>query len=209
MNAYVVYGQDNESYAFREHPSLTPHQEIHQSVVPDLSGTPRAGVHRCETCDELLAKWEESLNGLVIKKKSYDVSSTYDGITIVSDAFKEVYERNRFTGLVFQPLPDSPSFYGVQATRTVQYDAGRRGTRFLDQCSSCGRYESIVGATPVYLKPGMVIGDLEFVRTDVEFGSSDGKSPLLLCGKSAGDVLQSESMKGIELLEVEPLVTGS
>jgi len=209
MTAYIVDGQDNDSYAFRERSVLTEYQKIHQELIPDMSGAARAGVRRCEACGELLAKWEESLEGLVIEKKNYDISATYDGVDVVSEVFKTAYEENGLSGLTFRPLPDSPSFYAIQATRVVEFDAERRGTRFENQCSSCGRYESVVGATPAYLKQGSHVGENEFVRTDLEFGGDDEKSPLLLCGATAATVLKRQSLKGLELLKVESCTIGS
>ena len=85
----------------------------------------------------------------------------------------------------------------------MAFDAERRGTRFVNRCSSCGQYESIVGATPVYLKPGSNIRQNEFVRTDLAFGSEDEKSPLLLCGSVAARALKESPLGGVELLAVE------
>ena len=205
MDVYAVYGQDNGSYAFRERPILSEYQEIHQELAPDFDGATRAGVRRCEACGELLGKWEESLDGVVIEKKHYDISATYDGILVVSEAFKAIYEGSDLSGLRFRPFPDSPSLYDMQATRIVEFDAERRRTRFVNQCKSCGRYESVVGANPVYLKDGTHLGTSEFVRTDLEFGSGDEKHPLVLCGESAAAVLRRASVKGLELLKAEPL----
>lgn len=206
MVFYVVYAQDNDTYAYRDRPAIredTDWYELHQTLFPDVSGQSRPGLQRCPTCGELLAKWDESLAGIKIKKSQLDVSCTYDGVLIVSAAFKNAYDVNGMTGLNFRRLPDSPSFYDVQATRIVEFDAERRRTRFLNQCASCRRYESAVGATPVYLKPGAVIGAKEFVRTDLEFGTGDEKHPLILCGQSAGAVLEKAALKGLDLLHAE------
>jgi len=49
----------------------------------------------------------------------------------------------------------------------------------LDYCKSCEQFESIIGATPAYLK-GLSSLDKGFYRTDIEFGSSSEKSPLII-----------------------------
>lgn len=67
MNAFVVYGQDIDGYAFRDYTPLAENQQIHQKLVPDMSGESRLGVRRCKDCGELLAKRDEPLVGLVVK----------------------------------------------------------------------------------------------------------------------------------------------
>jgi len=203
MFVFSVECQDNDSYAFRECPVLTEYQQIHQEIIPDMSGATRAGVRRCEACGELTAKWEESLEGLVLENKKYDISCTYDGIDVVSEKFKDFYDANRLTGLKFRRLPDEPSFYDIQATRIVEFDAVKRGTRYENQCPVCKRYEAVAGAYPVYLKKNANIGINEFVRTDLEFGGNDEMSPLLLCGEEAGRLLSQATLKGLDLLEYD------
>lgn len=202
MIGYSVYGQMNDSYAFREYPELTEYQKIHQEIVPDMSGELRSGLHRCETCGELLDKWNELLTGLKIKRRKYDIASTYDGVTVVSQRFKDFVEVESLSGLVFQQLPDDPKFYAIQAEPVVKFDAERRGTMFENRCPVCGRYEEVIGATPVYLKEGETLPVRGFARTDLEFASGDEKHPLLLCDLEAGRVLKNAGLKGLDLVKV-------
>ena len=199
MVGYCIDGQDNDTYAFRESPPLTANQRIHQEILPDMSGKARSGVHRCEACGDLLAKWDEPLIGVVVKKRKYDIGSTYDGVTIVSERFKTTYESSNLTGLIFRQLPDDPTFFAIRALRSVEFDSERRKTRFINPCPKCGRFESVVGATPVYLKAGSEIGLREFVRTDLEFASNDEKHPLLLCGAAAAEALKNAGLKGLDM----------
>ncbi len=203
INAFLVDGQDVDSYAFRGYPPHSDGQQLHQELVPDLSGESSARVRRCPDCDELLAKWEEPLLDLIVKKRLYDVGITYDGVMVVSGRFKSACEGNGLTGLIFRQLPKDPSFFAVGATTVVHFDADRRKTRFVKACPICGHFESVVGATPVYLKHGSQIREHEFVRTDLEFGSGDEKHPLLLCGKAAADILSKASLRGLDLEPVE------
>ncbi len=204
MIGYYFSEQDNDSYAFRNRPGIdedAPWYDLHQSVVPDMSGAPVPGVRRCSTCGALLAKGTEPLRGLVIKKRRFDISSTYDGVTVVSEAFRAAYDAGGLSGLRFVRLPDDSAFFSIQAKDIVAFDSERRGTRFMKQCPVCGQFESVVGATPVYLRKGNTIHDLGFGRTDLELGSDDGKSPLLLCGPSAGRALKTAKLKGLDLVE--------
>lgn len=202
MREFVIWGQDNDSYAFREYPSLTDNQRIHQEIVPDMSGASRPGLHRCDLCGKLMAKADEPLSGLVIKKRKYDVSCTYDGIDIVSQRFKTVYEVEHLSGLVFRQLPQDPAFFAIYASKIVEFDAERRETEFENLCARCGQYESVIGVTPAFLKPGSDIGEREFCRTDLEFGSDDDKSPLVICGGEAAEALRQARLKGLDLQAV-------
>jgi hypothetical protein len=203
MIGYRLSVHDNDSYAFRERPAIredTPWYALHQTILPNMSGTIHPGVRRCSKCGHLLAKWAEPLTGLKIKRRRLDISCTYDGVTVVSEAFKAAYDDATLTGLRYVPLPDDPSFFAIQADATIEFDAERRGTRFLNQCPVCGQYESVVGATPVYLKEGSIIPDRGFVRTDIEFATMDEKHPMLLCGPAAAMALKAAKLKGLDLV---------
>lgn len=203
MAIYCIYGADNDSYAFRASPDLTELQQLHQTLVPDMSGEARADVRRCEACGTLLDKWNESLVELVVKKRKFDISHTYDGVIVVSARFKSVYKSAELSGLHFRQLPDDPDFFAIRPERAVEYDPERRGTRFENRCSQCGLYESVAGATPVFLKQGATVKSDEFVRTDLEFGSDDEKSPLLLCGSLAAKAMKAAGLKGLDLKMVQ------
>jgi hypothetical protein len=212
LQGFIVDGHDNESYAFREQPKAKARsrgRRIQQSVAPDMSADPRTSPRRCPKCGELLDKWTEPLFGLTITKRRLDFSATYDGIDIASARFRQVYTKNRLTGLVLTALPDDSEFFHVQAKQVVRFDAGRVGTEFHNQCSRCGRYESVIGADPVLLMAGNRIPSRGFVRTDLEFASSDEKAPLLLCGVKAAEILKAARLKGLSLeaIEDEPPVS--
>ncbi|MFV0445924.1 MAG: hypothetical protein ACK5Q5_20285, partial [Planctomycetaceae bacterium] len=162
-----------------------------------MSGDFSVGAKRCSQCGELIDKWNDSLDSLVIRKRKLDIGCTYDGITVVSCRFKSVCDTGYLLGLTFRQLPDDPEFFAVWPSRVVDFDADRRGTRFITQCSQCGSFESVVGATPVYLKPGWSIGVDEFARTNLEFGSADEKHPVILCGQRVATVLTAANLKGL------------
>ncbi len=167
----------------------------------------RTDVRRCPVCKELLAKWDEDLTAelKVIpvhrRKKKYDISGSYDGVDVASLRFKDLYERSGMTGLQFTDLGDDA--HAVRATNVVAFDAVRCGTKFENRCDTCGRYESVTGARPVYLLPGEVVPDMGFARTDLEFASGDEKHPLLLCGEGVAKILWAAKLKGIVLQKVK------
>ena len=105
----------------------------------------RTDVRRCSSCGHLISKWNEDLSGVPIPERlKHDISTSYDGVVIVSHRFKDLYENAGMTGLRFIALRDRA--FAVVATDVVKFDADRRGTRFIDQCTSCGQFDSVVGA---------------------------------------------------------------
>jgi hypothetical protein len=176
---YIVDGHDNDIFFFED----------------------RDDVRRCESCGQLLNKWEEDLTVVPIPRRlKLDVSASYDGVDVVSTRFRTLYDRSGMAGLRFTPLGQTA--YAIQATEIVEFDAARTGTRFSDLCETCGQYESVVGVTPAFLKEGSVVSDMGFARTDLEFASGDEKSPLIICGDSAARILRKAKLKGLELEKV-------
>ena len=168
-----------------------------------MSGASLPGVHRCEACGELTSKWDEPLLDLVVKKRRLDISITHDGVLIASRRFKSIYDQKELSGLVFRQLQDDRDFFAVHALKVVEFDAERRKTQFIAPCPRCGRFESVVGATPVFLKDGREVERREFVRTDLEFGSGDEKHPLLICGQVAADSLSNAQLYGVDLSPIK------
>lgn len=203
VSIFRISLQHNDTYAFRQRPVITRNQEVYQDIVPDMSGSFVGGASRCEWCEELLSKWDESLRGVVIKQRKHDLSVTYDGVLIASERFVAAYTANGLSGMVFRRLPDDSCFFAVRAIRAIEFDSVRRKTRFIDRCQYCGNYESVVGAVPVFLRAGSEVGEREVVRTDLVFGSGDEKHPLLICGSSAASIIASASLKGVDLIPIE------
>lgn len=152
-----------------------------------------------------MSKWDEPLSNFVIKKRRLDISITYDGMLIASQRFKSFYDANDLSGLVFRQLPGDRDFSAIHAVKVVEFDAERRKPRFITPCPRCGRFESVVSATPVFLKAGSEVEGTEFVRTDLEFGSGDQKHPILICGQVAADSLSDAKLNGLDLLPINPV----
>jgi hypothetical protein len=179
MNSYFrLSGHDNDTYAFHG----------------------RTDVRRCTQCGNLTHKWEESLHGLRIhKRRTADISTTYDGVLVVSKRFVLVCEHNLMNNVMFSRLPDDPDFFMIGSNCEVRFDVKRRGTRFENFCGLCRQWDAVAGADPILLLPGQIIADNGFARTDVEFGGGDEKHPILLCGSSAGKILQQSQLKDLEI----------
>jgi len=159
----------------------------------------RDGIERCFGCLNILNKWATPLTGLRLRKRNFDVSTTYDGVAVVSKRFREWLKRHKLVGIELRELPADRTFHQLLATRSVAFDDIRRGVIREDQCPICHRYDSVARGYPVYLKPGEVIGAMEIVRTDLEFGTADEQSPILIAGEEAAELLRQSGLTGFYL----------
>ena len=110
-------------------------------------------------------------SSLRVGRPVYDACYTYDCRLIVSQKFKDFHDRHGCGPAEFRLVNRKPRWYMFRPTRVLKFDAERRGTRFMDHCSTCDQYESVVGATPAFLRN--LCGPIGngFYRTDLEFGS--------------------------------------
>jgi hypothetical protein len=182
--------------------TLTPPMFILSADDNDLTFfDERQDVRRCPVCGQLTNKWDEELISLPLNPlPKADVSYSLDGVLVVSSRFKNVVEGAGAAGLGFHPL--QAGLFAARSVDAVPFDAERRETRFEGRCATCGLYESVVGATPVFLRTGAHVPDDGFVRTDLEFGSDDEKSPLELCGNKMAARLSLAKLRGIDLMVV-------
>ena len=176
---YAVFGHDNRTYFFHD---------------------PPPGV-LCPRCKTVLNQQFRPAH--LPLRTGMDISSTYDNVQVASERFVEVCREHALPGVTFHRFEGkNGSYYFVESERVVTFDAERRGTRFESRCPDCGNFESIVGATPVYLSHG---GPLErgFFRTDLAFGSNEGKRPMLLVDSETAALLKSLKLAGMDLEPAE------
>jgi hypothetical protein len=177
---FLLMAPDNDLYFLRDRPDVT----------------------RCSSCGALTKKWEEDMSSVPIPVNGrYDVSYSYDGVLVVTRKFKDVVADEGIVGMEFRPLQEG--LFSASAARVVQFDAKSRETRFENRCPTCHIYESVVGATPVFLMPGATVPDNGVARTDLEFGSDDEKGPLIICGDEAARKLRKRRLRGLTLEAVK------
>lgn len=145
--------------------------------------------------------WTYTRPDFDLRKRKMDVSSTYDGATIVSDRVREVFTSHGVDESVFIPLPCEPGFYHLVPSCCVEFDAERRGTRFGRLCPTCGLHDTVAGVMPAFLKQLPVDGHL--FRTDILFGSYNERSPLIIVSVSLLDALQRGSFTGLDLQPID------
>jgi hypothetical protein len=156
---------------------------------------------RCPQCLQLLDKFGQTLpKGTIARPATHDVSISTDGVLVTSTAFRaSVLELLGSDAMEFIPLMHG--MFAAMPRRTVQFDARKRGTQFENQCSTCGQYETVVGATPVFLADASSLGSTDIARTDLEFGSGDEKCPMILLGIEAARRLNGCRLKGLALVK--------
>lgn len=125
----------------------------------------------------------------------HDVTETLDGYLIVSERFRTF---GASFGLRTRPLPAMRGYFAAYVDETAAFDSDRRRTRFENRCDVCGEYESIVGATPVFLRAGAPLPD-RFVRSDLQFGTGDERHPVFMTGAGLATLLREQSFDGIDL----------
>ncbi len=171
---YTLQGQFNDTYMFRDNSLLA----------------------KCEGCGYRL-DFSPTNPQYILRKGKEDFSATYDGQRIVTRAFKDFCEENRYKGVVFRNFENDPDHFHFIVIPEVKFDAPRRKTRFENLCPQCGNYESIVGAKPAYLLIGQAMED-GFYRTDLIFATGNEKHPVLLVGMETKSKLEAANLKGLE-----------
>lgn len=151
------------------------------------------GLAVCEEC-HYRTDFEFINANFEMKRKVYDLSSTFDGYYIASLKFKEFIGREKINGIDFKSLKHEPEFFVMFVRNIVKFDTEKRKSRSENLCSKCSNYESFVGATPAFIK-GPIKNDL--CRTNVMFGSGNEKSPLLIASERFVALSKREKLKGI------------
>lgn len=175
VTSYCLYGQDNDSWMLDD-------------------GKPSDGL-RCPKCG-LLTDFNYSNPFYKLKKSTYDYSHPYDIGIIVSTKFKEFCVRENYSNIEFKELERSPGFFQFYAKRILKVDAQRSGTTFSKYCDVCKNYEEVIGSNPLYLQTNSKV-DEGFYRTDLIFGSRNGKNPIIIIDPSLQQKLKREKLKGL------------
>lgn len=132
-----------------------------------------------------------------LKKKTFDFSHPYDIGNIVSLRFKEFCLRENYPMIAFKEFERQPGFFQLIVDNVLKFDISRANTEFGKKCGVCGRYDFTVGFEPTHLQG--VEHPLEdgFYKTDILFGSGNGKNALTIIGIQTYEKLKREKMKGI------------
>lgn len=117
-----------------------------------------------------------------VKRRIYDLSSTYDGYHVASLKFKETCQRLQLRGFEFLTLPSDAEFFVIKPTSLTSFDAETRKTRVEFFCIACGFHKAVAGATPAFL---LKEPESDLSATDVVFGSGNCRSQMLIATENA------------------------
>ncbi len=141
--------------------------------------------------------------GFRVRRRKRDLVATCDGYVLVSARFREFCESHKWHHDVeFAALPADDNFFVFKPSRTLQFDAGRRKTRFENHCPECKHYFNVIGATPVFLLNVNDPVSEGFWRTDLEFASGHEQHPLLIVGIETAQAIEREAFR---LVDLEPV----
>ncbi|HZX60003.1 MAG TPA: hypothetical protein VFE54_14810 [Mucilaginibacter sp.] len=174
---YQITGYDNNSFMTGSCDKLKP----------ELIDIPK-----CDVCG-YRTDYRYTNRDFILRRKTLDFSSTYDGVTIVSLKFKEFCIRYEYNNLVFAPLPKAPNFFQFYILgNVIEYDARLKE----NLCSACGQYESIVGPTIKLENINEPLAD-GFYQSDLWFASGNEKSPVMIIAPKTLENLKVEKFKNL------------
>jgi len=175
------------------------------SIIGPDNGSPMYGdpanVARCSSCG-FVTQGNYVNPAFKLKRRKYDLSYTTDGCCIVTSAFVNCLGGLSVSGLRYASLPSEPGYFRLLPERILKFDSVRRNTQFLDICSACGRFDTVMGSHPCYLIPGQTIEPAVVYRTDLEFGSGDEKHPVLIAGPEAAKKMRESRLSGVDYEDV-------
>ncbi|MEZ6121496.1 MAG: hypothetical protein R3C28_33745 [Pirellulaceae bacterium] len=135
-----------------------------------------------------------------VRRRKRDLTATYDGYVLVSARFRRFCESNNWHHDVqFAKLPADDDYFAFKPSRTLEFDAERRKTRFEDHCPECGEYFNVIGATPVFLRNVSQPLSEGFFRSDLEFASGHEQHPLIILGIETAQAVKREAFQKIHL----------
>ena len=127
-----------------------------------------ADVEACPTCGLVIdAEWMNPT--FVPPRTRYEMSHTYDGVTIVGERLTDLIRD--WPGAKLDPLPAAPMFCRLSSTRLVEVNLDHHPPNRTHWCETCGRFTQIATGGNRWLKDGTIVPD-GLVRSDIAYGSA-------------------------------------
>lgn len=173
---YDLYGWDNKSH-------MTGSCEKLFSGLTDIP--------RCKDCG-YRTDYRYNNPAFILKRKGFDFSSTYDGVTIVSERFKRFCENNHYSNLAFIPILNAPNYFQFYIKGNIIEFTAHTKENF---CESCKQFENIIG-------PGINLEKINeplidgFYQSDLWFASGNEKSPVIIVAPETYRKMKVEKFKG-------------
>lgn len=161
-------------------------KEMYKALPPNI----------CPICHTPL-KREINPNFIVSNKRSC-LRYTYDSFCIVTEEFKNFCTLNHYPNLEFKEFPKSPGNYYFTPLDIFPLDPIRQKIKFEERCSSCGGFKGTYGGSPGFKAKGFRLSSNDFIcRSDIEFGSEEKKTPLIIVGLETEKKMKQFGLKGI------------
>lgn len=195
--AYNLTGHDNDSYMLGEETRKAETAEEREFFDWRFV---KNGEQHPATCSKCGRKTVPNFvdPSFKLRKKSMDISSTYDGYTIVSNKFKHFCEGLSVSGLEFLALPSQSNHHCLVVHNILEVDTeSSEGLRFLYFCDLCGRHAGIFGTSSLRFKAVSAPISQGIFRTDLEFAQAHQQSPVIVVGVETGARMKAEKFKGI------------
>ena len=194
--AYAISGHDNNSYMLGEETRRAETDEEREffdwRFVKD--GKPHPAI--CSKCGRKIEHRYIDHN-FKLRKKRMDISSTYDGYTIVSEDFKTFCEGRSIASVEFVPLPSQPKHYWFVAQNILEVDLDLSvGLRFLYPCDRCESYAGVFGTSALRFKNVTSPISDGIYRTDLEFAQAHQQAPVIVVGTEVASAIKARKFKG-------------
>ncbi|TGJ98362.1 hypothetical protein EHQ53_01150 [Leptospira langatensis] len=178
---------------------LSSAQRVHYDWMYAENGS----IHHslCETCGS--KKSFDYVNpDFKLKRGVYDLSITYDGYLIASQRFKDFCVRKDFSGIQFERIRHDVSFYILRINNVLHLNESKMTHRKTNFCSSCNEYSSIVKPGTLHFSENIDEVENSLFESNIHFGSSHEKHPLILATSDIVDEFAIEGFKGYYINEV-------
>lgn len=179
MKYYRVSGIDNNSYFYMDNKELLKY---------------------CPKCKLVTNRYEATMLNAdkFVLKKAYNYSSCWDGETIVSQKFIDIYNKYNMNGLSFIKLPKSENFYLLQCNLEVKYDYNNNPNLVRRQlCSECKQYMEVSCVLPIKILDENQLKSNTFYKTDLIVGGIVGRWHLILATDTIPQIFKSEKIKDV------------
>jgi hypothetical protein len=178
MDYYLVHSRDNDTCFYY-----------------DKEG--QIQLEYCLTCGLLTNREEAIEQGIAIyrKKGKYLISDTWDGETIVSDRFIEIYNKYNLKGLDFIALPKSPHYYLLRCNNIVRYDHEYNTNVYLKhKCPTCNQWHEVcpMGVFNIMIEDEAVLEPDTFYCSDIFIGEKVARHRLLYATDNIPDYFKTE-----------------
>ena len=165
MNYYRVHSRDNDTCFYYDKDE-------------------QVQLEYCPTCGVLTNREKAREQSIAIyrKKGKYLMSDTWDGETIVSERFVEIYNKYNLKGLDFIPLPKSPHYFLLRCNNIVRYDYDYNTNLYMkDKCPTCNQWYEICpqGILNIRMEDEAIMEADTFYVSDIIIGEKVARRRIL------------------------------